>query len=93
VPASEADGPSTAIRAHVRARLLGLRLLTLDARIDLGPPGPWADAPEVLPARRVRTRIHRPVGPVGNGLRRATLLLTEGDERLARARNGESSAS
>jgi hypothetical protein len=77
VPAEE-DGRSTVIRARVRARLLGVQLLTVDARIDVGPPGSRADALDAPSTRRVTARrrpaeLSRPRG----GLRRAELLLEE----------------
>ena len=77
MPADEDDG-SRVVRARVRARLLGLQLLTVDARIDIGRPGSRADA---LDARSVARALPRrdpgELGPVRGGLRRAQLLLEE----------------
>jgi hypothetical protein len=77
VPAAE-DDRSRVVRAHVRARVLGLPLLTVDARIDIGPPGSRAEA---LDAPALRVRIPRPrpgaLGPVQGGMRRAQELLEE----------------
>ena len=81
MPAREGDAGAKVIRAHVRARLLGLQLLTVDAYIDVAPPS--ARAPEgngrswVVPRRDGR--------PDGEQLGRATLLLEEGGLRLCEA--------
>jgi hypothetical protein len=75
---AEEDDGSRVVRAKVRARVLGLPLLNLDARIDIGPPGSRADALEA-PAVRIRVPRPRPgaLGPVRGGLRRAERLLDE----------------
>jgi hypothetical protein len=58
--------------------VLGLPLLTVDARIDIGPPGSRAEALEA-PAVRIRRWSSGPgvLGPVQGGLRRAERLLEE----------------
>jgi hypothetical protein len=77
MPAAE-DDRSRVVRARIRARVVGLPLLTVDARIDIGPPGSRAEA---LDASAVRIRIPRPrrgdLGPVRGGLRRAERLLED----------------
>ena len=91
---------STVIRAVVHARLLGLRLLTLDARVVVAPaaaePGvaayeePARSAPAAAP--RIGRAPARPRQPaaLGSGSRSdvgtARLLLAEGAEVLAQAR-------
>ena len=89
MPASEPDPQARVIRAQVRARLLGVQLLTVDARIDVGPPGSWADVREV-PAAVRRRQPHRPRrrarGLERGRLGRAALMLAEGDQRLDEAR-------
>ena len=72
------DDRSRVVRARIRARVLGLPLLTVDARIDIGPPGSRAEAVDA-PSVRLRTpRSHRgDLGPVRGGLRRAERLLED----------------
>jgi hypothetical protein len=81
VTANEGDDGSKVIRAHVRARLLGLQLLTVDARIDVAPRGAVAEPAEGhrwrLPRRRDRWD--------GERLNRAALLLEESSSRLGEA--------
>jgi hypothetical protein len=88
MPAAEPDDRSRVILAQVRARLLGLQLLTVDARIDVGPPGSWADLREVpaIPRRQARRARRRSRGFERGRLRRAAVLLAEGDQRLDEAR-------
>jgi hypothetical protein len=84
------------IRALVRARLLGIQLLTLDAGVVVGTadtrhtrvlaspvlPAPVADGP-AEPSGLDRTRPGQQVGP---GLSRAIDLLEQGVRTLERAR-------
>jgi len=76
--AAAEDDRSRVVRARVRARLLGMPLLTVDARIDIGPPGSRAEALEA-PSLRVHLPPPRPgaLGPVRGGVRRAQALLEE----------------
>ena len=92
---------STVIRAVVHARLLGLRLLTLEARVVVAPAaapepdlaafeapagfGPVAVAFEDLPPSRRREPLARAAGS-GSGVGAARLLLAEGADALAQVR-------
>lgn len=85
-----------ALKASVIARLLGMRLLTLDATVLVAPaeitatttvpsssPPPSLPLPPALP--------HRPAGrsrPVGDGLREAARDIEAGAASLAAARAG-----
>jgi hypothetical protein len=89
---------STVIRAVVHARLLGLRLLTLDARVVVAPAtarepdlaafeapagfGPVAVPNEDSPPSRRREPAARISGS-GRGVGTARLLLAEGADALA----------
>ena len=79
--AAEPDSGARVIRAHIRARLLGLPLLTIDARIDVAPPGVHMDGHAGSWA--VPRRPHR---HDGERLHRATVLLEEGGQSLGEAR-------
>ncbi len=86
------------IRALVRARLLGIRLLTLEARVVLGPedgrpvtaatghvrPGDGPDDPAAAPA------VPRPPPPLlaSGQLTRAVQLVEQGARTLDRSRTG-----
>jgi hypothetical protein len=74
------DDGARVVRARVRARVLGLPLLTVDARIDIGPPGSRPRA-VVAAATNYRIPLPRPrpddLGPLRGGLRRAERLLDE----------------
>jgi hypothetical protein len=90
------DG-ETVIRAVVQARLLGIRLLTLDARVVVGPPDlrddafdPWTTLLAPTDGSRWTTadrsepsvRLHDPA----QGLAQAVALLEEGAQTLAHCR-------
>lgn len=88
----EPDG-ETVVRAIVHARLLGLRLLTLDARVVVNPPDGPVSAFGVEPIVPVRvdrlpspTSRSRPVAVTGPDLSRAVELLASGAETLERSR-------
>jgi hypothetical protein len=82
VAAAEPDSGAKVIRAHVRARLLGLPLLTIDARIDVSPPDRGAaELSEGRTSRDHRWHHRRD----GERLSRAALLLEEGGQSLGEA--------
>ena len=95
-PEREDDG-ETVVRAVVHARLLGLRILSLDARVVIGPrPAPFT---AVDPDTPVQARVEGPRN-VASGARslprdaasapdlsRAVELLAYGTETLARSRH------
>jgi hypothetical protein len=87
MPGSEREESGRVIRAQVRARLLGLHLLTIDAHIDVRPPG---STPEPRAVRTTRRQPHlgrRRAGRLERGqLGQAALLLAEGDQHLDEAR-------
>jgi hypothetical protein len=68
------DG-ATVVRAVVHARLLGLRLLTLDARVVVAPAEVEPTSLDLMP----------PPPSADGGVRRARELLAEGTHTLARA--------
>jgi hypothetical protein len=82
----------------VQARLLGIRLLTLDARVVVGPPDPWNDVDidprPTLPAATNGTRWTTAESPDATGrlrdpspgLAQAVALLEEGAHTLAHSR-------
>jgi hypothetical protein len=78
----------TLVRARVLARVLGIKLLTLDAQVVLEPSEVDAQ-PATLPPRRGPTGEPRPIGA---GLAQATRAIDEGEASLAAARNGVSGA-
>ena len=77
------DG-ATVVRAVVHARLLGLRLLTLDARVVVAPTEaePGALDP-IIPAPLVLDREPAPPPSADGGVTRARELLAEGTHTLA----------
>ena len=87
------DG-ATVVRAVVHARLLGMRLLTLDARVVVAPADVEPTALDLMtvgalddrdaPARPASTAATGPASADG-GLRRARELLAEGTHTLSRA--------
>lgn len=79
---------ATLVRARVLARVLGIKLLTLEARVVL-EPAEREPEPARLPPRRGPTGEPRPIGA---GLARATRAIDEGEASLAAARNGVSGA-
>jgi len=80
------------VEASVVARLLGMRLLKLDATVVLSPADVTrrSAAPRVLPAVESRPAPHispsRPQ-PAGRGLAEAVRHIKEGEELLAEARH------
>jgi len=91
-------GAPMVIRARVRARLLGIRLLTLDALITAasdGTPGPgprsaaWPGTPlpgRVIPAGRATGRAGLPAAEPGNSVARARELVDQGARVLDQER-------
>ena len=85
----ERRGPNTVIAAVARARLLGLKILTIDARVVLAP----ADSPADVTSAAARARVVHPVPPssqrVGGAradLAYAVRLLEEGSKSLDEVR-------
>jgi hypothetical protein len=91
---------STEIRAVVHARLLGMRLLTLDARVVVAPAaalegavasemptgyGPVADQRVESTQPRRRETVAR-IAHSGSGVGTARVLLAEGADALAQVR-------
>jgi hypothetical protein len=87
---SEGNGgrPGTIIAAHVRARLLGIQVLTLDARVALVPADRAGELPEVAGRAKSRTIATRERNPNGYGadLADAVRLLDEGAKALEEVR-------
>jgi hypothetical protein len=84
----------TLVETTILARLLGIRLLKLDATVVLMPAdvAAWSAAPRDLPALDgpPPTRLY----PAGRGLAEAMRHINEGEELLAEARhNGADPAS
>jgi hypothetical protein len=88
---------ATLVEASISARLLGMRLLTLDATIALVPADVSTPMPAVADgAPRVDRRAHgsarssgdsqRRSGPIGRGLADAIRNLDEGAKLLAEVR-------
>jgi hypothetical protein len=71
------------VEASILARLLGIRLLTLDATLVLVPA--VVSAPPRTPPRRTRAPRARPAA-VGRGLAEAVRSINEGAELLDEAR-------
>lgn len=76
-PGSDAGGDELLIAGRIHARLLGLGLLTLDARVTVGPLGGSGALPVSGRLRRTRRRrfrgrrrLGRPAVPMGGGRRR-----------------------
>jgi hypothetical protein len=85
-PSREAQ-PSVVIAAFARAKLLGIKLLTLDARIVLAPADAGSDITSVAAqARRVSSVVERPIPRLPSGRRPdlayAVRLLEEGTKTL-----------
>lgn len=85
------------VEGKVLARLLGIRLLTLDASVviapaEVGAPGRDVDDQAVLPPaqRRVAAPERPPV--IGGGLADAVRVIDEGAASLAAARRNGSGA-
>jgi hypothetical protein len=83
--------PSIVIAAFARAKLLGIKLLTLDARIVLAPADPGSDITSVAAqAQRVSSVVERSVPRVPSGRRTdlayAVRLLEEGSKSLNESR-------
>lgn len=88
--------PGTIIAAHVRARLLGLQILTLDARVALVPADRAGELPAVAGRAQSRTIVTRERNPNGYGadlagygadLADAVRLLDEGTKALEQVRD------
>jgi len=76
---------ATLVRAVVHARLLGLRLLTLDARVVVANRvGPSFDA--MVPTTPPLPRGRAPLGAVDGDVLTARQLLAQGADVLARTR-------
>ena len=88
VPDRSSRSAGTLIEASIRARLLGLRLLTLDATVVLVPAAVTAAAVTAPPAA-VRDAAPRTVA-VGRGLADAVRRIDEGAALLAEARRNGS---
>jgi hypothetical protein len=90
-PRDGGTGPNIVLAAFVRARLLGIKLLTLDARIVVAPDDADTDIVGVAArARRVNASPNRPVARLAAGQRAdlayAVRLLEEGSKSLNEAR-------
>lgn len=83
-------GPSgTIIAAHVRARLLGIQILTVDARVALVPAERAGELPAVAGRAKSRTIPTREGNPNGYraDLADAVRLLDEGTKALEQVRD------
>jgi hypothetical protein len=82
------------VEACVRARLMGIPLLKVEATVVLAPAGLTAptSAPRVLPIRSSAqsSRTARRSGVPGQGLAEAVRRIDEGAELLAKARRNGS---
>jgi hypothetical protein len=83
--------PSVVIAAFARAKLLGIKLLTLDARIVLAPADAGSDITSVAAqARRVTPLVDRSIPRLPSGRRTdlayAVRLLEEGSKSLNESR-------
>jgi hypothetical protein len=92
---SRAAQPSVVIAAFARAKVLGIKLLTLDARIVLAPADAGSDITSVAAqARRVSSVVERPVPQLSSGHRTdlayAVRLLEEGTKSLNESRAARS---
>ena len=79
----------TIIAAHVRARVLGMQILTLDARVALVPADRAGELPAVAgraKSRTIPTREGNPNGYRGD-LADAVRLLDEGTKALEQVRD------
>jgi hypothetical protein len=88
-----ADG--ALVEASIRARLLGLRLLSIDATVvlvpaDVAAPSPGGHAPPQPPSARSTGAPPRRSGAAGHGLAEAVRSISEGAELLAEARRNGS---
>jgi hypothetical protein len=77
----------------VRARLLGIRLLTLEANVVIAPTEvtvPWAQSNDPSHRSPARSSSLPPArsGAIGGGLADASRSIDEGAALLAEARNG-----
>lgn len=80
--------PGTIIAAFVRARLLGIQILTLDARVALVPADRAGELPAAAARAKSRTISTRERNPNGYGadLADAVRLLDEGTKALEEVR-------
>ena len=81
------------VEASVRARLLGIRLLTLEANVVIAPAEvtvPWAGSNDPSHRSPERSSSVPPArsGAIGGGLAEAVRSIDEGAALLAEARNG-----
>jgi hypothetical protein len=90
-----ADG--VLVDASILARVLGIRLLTLDARVAVLPADVKRASPAPTDSRRPRTSARRssavapqPSGAIGHGLADAVRAINEGAAILAEARSNGS---
>jgi hypothetical protein len=86
-----ADG--VLVDASILARVLGIRLLTLDARVTVLPADVKRASPAPTESRRPRTSARsssvalQPPGAIGHGLADAVRAINEGAAILAEARS------
>jgi hypothetical protein len=86
-----ADG--VLVDASILARVLGIRLLTLDARVTVLPADVKRASPAPIDSRRPRTSTRssavapQPSGAIGHGLADAVRAINEGAAILAEARS------
>jgi hypothetical protein len=86
-----ADG--VLVDASILARVLGIRLLTLDARVTVLPADVKRASPAPIDSRRPRTSARssavapQPSGAIGHGLADAVRAINEGAAILAEARS------
>jgi hypothetical protein len=80
--------PGTIIAAFVRARLLGIQILTLDARVALVPADRPGELPMIVDRAQSRTVSSREGNPNGQraDLADAVRLLDEGTKALEQVR-------
>ena len=76
----------TVVDARVRARLLGLPLLELDAQVVVAPQRDEPAAPAPVPAGVREARVLRGDGGTPPDLSRAVRLLAEGSRALEAAK-------
>jgi hypothetical protein len=81
------------VDARILARVLGIRLLTLDARVILLPADVKTPSPAPADTQRRRTSARspsvasQPSGAIGHGLADAVRAINEGAAILAEARS------
>jgi hypothetical protein len=87
-------GDGVLVDASILARVLGIRLLTLEARVTVLPADVKRASPAPTDSRRPRTSARRssavapqPSGAIGHGLADAVRAINEGAAILAEARS------